>query len=172
MKAGAVVALVLAGTAPVALSEMTPDEEGDLMATLFAKAEEIAQRDFGQSAALSVSRTWTDTTRVGAFGETIRADPGYHFAFARVSVHNTGKIDLAVSTWHFYAIDEWGDERPALLGGAHDDFNAGRVRAGGSIGGTVGFDVMDGSTLVGIGWQGDLANATAPWGPGEEKANP
>lgn len=161
MKPGLVVTLVLAGSAPVAMVEMDADPNGgDLMGTLLEKAEEIAKRDFGQNASLTVTRVWNETTRLGAFGETIESAPGYHFSFARVSVHNTGKIDLAVSGWHFSGVDEYGDEHPALLGGARDDFNAGRVRAGGSIGGIVGFEIMDGSWLTGVVWQGDLANAT------------
>lgn len=165
MKAGVVISLVLAGATPVALYQADVDHgDGDVMASLFAKAEEIAKRDFGQNASMTVTRVWDAPTRMGAFGETIKADPGYHFAFARVSVHNTGKIDLAVSGWQFSAADEWGDEHPALLGGAHDDFNAGRVRSDGSIGGTVGFELPDGSRLTRVFWEGDLTSASAPVG--------
>lgn len=163
MKPGAVVTLVLAGSAPVMLADVGGEEGGeDMMASIFAKAEEIAKRDFGQNASLTVVRVTTGDERLGAFGETIDADPGYHFAFVRVSVHNTGKIDLAVSGWQFYGVDELGDEHPALLGGAHDDFNAGRVRPDGRIGGTVAFELPDGSSLRAVVWQGDLTHASGP----------
>lgn len=162
MKAGVVVTLVLAGSAPVMVADMEGNEGGDIMASIFAKAEEIAARDYGQNATLVVHSVTDGTERIGTFGETIESDPGYHFAFARVTVLNTGKIDLAVSGWQFYGVDEWGDEHPALLGGAHDDFNAGRVRSGGRIGGTVAFEVPNGSELRAVVWQGDLASATGP----------
>lgn len=165
MKLHVVLALLGAAATPIALSEvMGPIDsqatsgEGDLM----ARAEEIAKKEFSVVANLSVEQIWVQPTRMGAFGETLRADPGYAFHFANVRIENVGKLDFAVSTWHFSGIDEIGSDHGAELGNAHEDFDASRLGKGHARNGVVIFELPRGSYLTAVAWQGELGGTSAP----------
>lgn len=168
MKTGMVLALIASGVAvPTAIEVSTDVDFGPLLlgdADIEEAAQKIALRDFGMNASLVVKGVHTEPTRVGTFGETIRADPGYAFHHARVAVTNTGRLDLAVSTWHFSAEDEIGSDHNALLGNAHDDFEGARLRVGATREGTVIFHLREGSRVTAVVWQGDFAQARGTYG--------
>lgn len=173
MKAGMVLAVLVSGVAVPTTIEMTTDFDfapllmGD--ANITELAERIAMRDFGTNATLVVKDVRLESTRIGTFGETIKADPGYRFHYARVAVTNTGKMDLAVSTWHFSAEDEIGSDHNAQLANAHDDFDGGRLRVGATREGTVIFHLRESSRITSVVWRGDLAQARGAWGDAPER---
>lgn len=167
MKAGWIVTLVMAGAAPVAAVQThgfgLMSDSGDL--NLTEKAQEIADKEFHSSAKISVVSVSTSPTRIGAFGETIKADPGYEFDLVKIRVVNDGKMDLAVSGWQFSANDTEGSDHHAELGGAHEDFDGGRLAKGSQRIGTVTFQLPKGDAITGITWIGDLAEAHAEYRP-------
>ncbi|HUR69401.1 MAG TPA: DUF4352 domain-containing protein [Candidatus Thermoplasmatota archaeon] len=167
MKASLVVALVSAAAVPAAIqSGVTPidpisfDGDGDL----FARAEKMAQEQFAAEANLSVLEVHLADKRIGTFGETIKPDPGYVFHVANVRLQNTGKVDIAVSSWHFSATDESGSDHSIEMANAHEDFDGARLGKGLARNGQLIFELPRGSFIAGMHWQGDLgsANATAP----------
>lgn len=164
MKASWVIGIVSAAAVPVAIETgvgpLDPEAFGE-DSDLFKKAQEIAERDFAGAANLTVLSVELKDQRTGAFGERIRPDPGYQFHFTKVGIQNTGKIDIAVSSWHFSGIDEIGSDHAIEMGGDHDDFEGARLPKGQTRIGTIIFELREGSHLTGILWQGDLANATA-----------
>lgn len=167
MRASLVVALVSAAAVPVAIESgvgpLDPEAFGP-DSDLMRRAQEIAERDFAGAANLTVLSVEVTDQRTGAFGERIRPDPGYQFHVAKVRVQNTGKIDIAVSNWHFSGLDEIGSDHSIEMGGAHDDFDGSRLGKGQARVGDLTFELQKGSYLSGMVWQGDLAstNATAP----------
>lgn len=157
-----IVALMGAAAAPVVISQTVPDSAmmgGD--SDLMTKAKEIAEKEFSSTADLRVEKVWVANERTGTFGERIRPDPGYAFHVAQVRITNSGKLDFAVSTWHFSGLDEIQSDHSAKLGNAHEDFDASRLPKGQSRDGVVIFELEKGSYLTGVFWQGDLSNATA-----------
>lgn len=168
MKTGMVLAVLASGVAaPVVIETTTDIDFGPLLlgdADVSAMAEKIALRDFGMNASLVVKSIHLEKTRVGTFGETIKADPGYEFHYARVAVTNSGKMDMAVSTWHFSAEDEIGSDHGVQLANAHDDFDGSRLRVGATREGTVIFQLREGSRITAVLWQGDFAKARGAWG--------
>lgn len=167
MKAQLVLAIVAAAAVPTVV-QSTVGKIDPAMASedsdLYAKAQEIAEKQFSVNASVEVLRAWVELERTGAFGEPIEADPGYAFHYVHARVTNVGKMDFAVSTWHFSGIDETGSDRAAQLGNAHEDFDASRLPRGQSRDGIVIFELRKGSHLAGLHWQGELgeANATVP----------
>lgn len=167
MKPYLIMAVVSAAATPVVVEStigtIDPasfDEDSDLM----RKAQELAKEHFSASAGVTVRDVQVVDQRTGAFGERIEPDPGYHFHVATVSIENTGKVDLAVSNWHFSGIDEAGSDHFVELGNAHEDFDASRLGSGHTRAGRVIFELAQGSWLTAVTWQGDLAEAsgTAP----------
>ena len=164
MRASLVVALVGAAAVPVAIEtgigplDPASFSEGDLA----AKAEEIAREQFAANATLTVLDVSVTDHRIGTFGEKIKADPGYQFHVAHVRIENTGKVDIAVSTWHFSGIDEMGSDHSVELANAHEDFDASRLGKGHARDGDVIFELEKGSYLSAVSWQGDLAEAEGP----------
>lgn len=132
------------------------DGEGDL----FERAQQIAMEQFSVNATLTVQDLYSTPTRLGAFGETIRADRGYHFVHARILIENTGKVDVAPATHQFSAVDEIGSETTPELDAPHHDFDASRLRKGGARQGEVIFELRKDAVVGSIFWQGDLGNAT------------
>lgn len=124
-----------------------------------AKAQEIAQRDFAASAQLDVLDITITDARIGAFGERIRPDPGYAFHLLDVRFTNTGKVDVAVSSWHFSGIDDAGSDHSIELGNAHEDFDASRLSSGHSRNGKLFFELEKGTWLTALTWEGDLGSA-------------
>lgn len=168
MRVSTVLALVAAGSTPVAVMEygdQLPIVGKDLEPILKGErnitdvAEEVARREFRPSLVLEVKGVELRPTRVGAFGETIKADPGYVFHVVRVRVENNGTMDLAVSDWHFSALDEAGSDHPVEMGGDHNDFDGARVRKGAMREGTLVFELRKGSHLTALVWEGDLATS-------------
>lgn len=167
MRAQFVIALVGAAAAPFAVQATVGPLDPAMMAEdsdLMTRAQEIAKKEFTVEASLSVENVWVETQRTGAFGERIKPDPGYAFHFVQARIANTGKMDFAVSTWHFSGIDEAGSDHAVELGNAHEDFDASRLGKGHARDGLVIFELEKGSYLTAISWQGDLgeANATVP----------
>lgn len=134
-----------------------------LPAGLFGYEKLVGDISFAPGAQLKVLDVQPRPTRVGTFGETIKADPGYVFQFARVRLMNNGTIDLSAATWQFSAVDAQGSETAAALANAHDDFDGSRLRAGGVRDGTVIFQMEEGAALRAVIWQGDLAAARGTW---------
>ena len=158
MRGATVLWITTAVTTPFAVGALFEGPGGE--SELWAKAEEIARREFHANASLVVQEVRVSFARPGAFGETLEPDFGYAFHHARVALTNTGKMDIAPSTWQFSALDERGHDHAALLGGAHHDFDASRLRKGATRSGEVVFELPAGARLAGIAWQGDFANAT------------
>lgn len=172
MRVATVLWLVAAGSTPVAVMEygdQLPIIGEDLAPILRGErnvtdvAAEVAAREFRPSVQLEVVGVDLRPTRVGAFGETIRADPGYVFHYVRVRATNDGTMDLALSNWHFSALDEIGSDHMVELGADHVDFDGSRLRAGAERQGTLIFELRKGSYITGIAWEGDLATATATY---------
>jgi hypothetical protein len=135
-----------------------------LAATQANRIESYVAEAFTPSAQLSV----LDQTRVagvrGAFNETIHADPGYSFRVVHVRLVNNGTVELGVHAWQFSAVDERGSDTPAMLGLAHQDMDAIRVRGhGGAMEGDVTFQMRDDARLTKVVWDGDLAQASGTW---------
>lgn len=167
MKASLVIGIVSAAAVPMAIETgigpLDPEAFGE-DSDLFQKAQEIAKRDFAGAANVTVLEVEVKDQRTGAFGERIRPDVGYQFHFTKLAIQNTGKIDIAVSSWHFSGIDEAGSDHSIEMGGDHDDFDGARLGKGQTRVGTIIFELRKDSYLTGIRWQGDLAetNATVP----------
>lgn len=165
MKTHFVMALVGAVAAPAVIASVGPlDGSLDSDSDIYAKAEEIARKEFSVSANLSVEKVWIMDERTGTFGERIRPDPGYLFHYVQARIENTGKLDIAVSTWHFSAIDEAGSDHSVELANAHEDFDASRLGRGHARDGLVIFEIEKGSYLTGLVWQGDLGEANTTIG--------
>lgn len=170
MKSHFVLAIVGVVAAPFVVQETVGTLDPALASEdtdLYAKAQEIARKEFAVNGSLTAVRAWVDDERVGTFGEPIRPDPGYAFHYVQARITNVGKMDFAVSTWHFSGLDEAGSDHGVELGNAHEDFDASRLGKGQSRDGVVIFELRKGSHLTGIVWQGDLANATASVPPYE-----
>lgn len=167
MKASLVIGLVSAAAVPMAVESgvgpFDPEAFGP-DSDLMQRAQEIALRDFGGAATLTVLSVEVKDQRTGAFGERIRPDVGYQFHFTKVKLENSGKIDVAVSNWHFSGVDEIGSDHSIEMGGDHNDFEGTRLAKGQARVGTIIFQLQKGSYVAGVHWQGDLAstNATAP----------
>lgn len=164
MKAQYVLAVVAAAAAPAVVTSTVGTLDPAMAAEdsdLYARAQEIAQKQFSVNASLEVLRVWVEAERTGTFGEPIKADPGYSFHYVHARITNVGKMDFAVSTWHFSGIDEVGSDRSAELGNAHDDFDASRLPRGQSRDGVVIFELRKGSHLAGLHWQGEIGEANA-----------
>lgn len=116
---------------------------------------------FSPAANLTVVGVESHPTRVGAFNETIRADPGFTFRYVRVRIVNTGNVDLGVHAYQFSAVDDAGSDTPAALGNLHEDMEALRVRAHGAVEGVVIFEMRESAALHGVVWTGDFASAEA-----------
>ena len=168
MRVATILALVAAGTTPVALMEYgdrLPIVGADLEPILKGErnltdvADEVAAREFRASLRLEVVGVELRPTRIGAFGETIKADPGHVFHVVRVRAENDGTMDLAVSDWHFSALDEAGSDHAVEMGGDHHDFDGSRLRQGGAREGTLVFELRRGSAVHALVWEGDLATA-------------
>lgn len=162
VRASLVLALVSAAAVPVAVeSTIGPldpasfGQDSDLM----EKAQEIAKRDFAASASLEILDVQIADQRTGAFGERIRPDVGYAFHLVDVRFTNTGKVDVAVSSWHFSGLDEIGSDHSVELGNAHEDFDASRLSPGHSRNGRLYFEIEKGSWLTQLVWEGDLGSA-------------
>lgn len=163
MKTHFLLALVGAAAAPLVVESAVGPLDAKMMSEdsdLMTRAQEIARKEFSINADLSVEKVWVGTERTGTFGERIRPDPGYAFHFVQARIANTGKLDFAVSTWHFSALDEVGSDHSVELGNAHEDFDASRLSAGHARNGLVIFELRHGSYLTGLVWEGDLGNAT------------
>lgn len=167
MRASLIMALVSAGAAPAVVMEygdqfpvVGSDIESVLRgANISEKAAEIAAREFTPSATLTVKSVQTAPTRIGVFNETIKADPGYAFFYTYVRIENTGKLDLAVSNWHFSAIDENGSDHMVELANAHEDFDGARLRAQGVRDGLLIFELPVDSRISAVVWEGDITSA-------------
>lgn len=168
MRVATVLALVAAGSTPVAVMEygdQLPIVGADLEPILKGErnitdvANEVAAREFRASLALEVVGVELRPTRVGSFGETIKADPGHVFHFVRVRATNNGTMDLAVSNWHFSAEDEVGSDHMVEMGNDHVDFDGSRLRKEASRDGTLIFELRKGSHVRAIVWEGDLATS-------------
>jgi len=164
MKASLVIGLMSAAAVPMAIEAgigpLDPEAFGE-DSDLFKRAQEIATRDFAGAANLTVLEVEVKDQRTGAFGERIRPDVGYQFHFAKVKIENTGKIDIAVSSWHFSGLDEIGSDHSIEMGGDHDDFEGARLSKGSARIGTVIFELRKESYLTGLHWEGDLASTNA-----------
>lgn len=161
-------ALVGAAAVPLAveatvgpLDPASFDPDSDLM----RRAQEIAEREFSGDAELTVLGVTVTEQRTGVFGERIEPDAGYRFHVAKVRLQNTGKIDIAVSSWHFSGLDEIGSDHAIEPGGAHDDFDGSRLGKGQARVGSLTFELPQGSYLAGMVWQGELASTHASVGP-------
>lgn len=165
-----VMALVSAAAAPMAIEAtigpLDPAAFGD--EDLMSRAEEIARERFSANATLTVEDVWTEKTRKGTFGETIRADPGYVFYTARVRLENVGHLDISASTWQFSGVDAFGSDTSAELANAHDDFDASRIAPGRARAGVLRFEMPADSPLVAVHWSGDLAEASGPAPPARD----
>lgn len=159
MRAQTLAWIMTAASAPVAVGAIVEGPEGE--SELWARAEEIARREFSATATLEIVDVRTSGERFDEFGGRLRPDYGYEFHHATLRLTNTGKMDIAASTWQFSAVDEGGSDHSAELGGAHHDFDASRLRKGASRVGEVVFELREGSRIETIVWQGDFANATA-----------
>lgn len=159
MRAQTLAWIMTAASAPVAVGVIAegPDGESDL----WARAEEIAQREFSASVTLEILDVKLSKERYDEFGGRLRPDFGYDFHHAKLRLTNIGKMDVAASTWQFSALDEDGSDHAAELGGAHHDFDASRLRKGAARVGEVVFELREGSSIASVVWQGDFANATA-----------
>jgi len=158
---------------PVAVGVVV--DSGDGESDLWAKAEEIARREFSTNATIEILNVTTATERFDEFGGRLRPDYGYLYYWAQIRVTNTGKLDVAPADWQFSAMDEMGSDHSALLGGAHHDFDASRLRHGGARVGSVVFEMREGSILTAVAWQGDLTSAIGyvpGWEPDAEEAPP
>lgn len=169
MRAQTLAWIMTAVSTPVAVGAVIDgaDGEGDL----WARAEEIARREFSMNASLEIVGIETSDWRYDEFGGKLRPDYGYLFYHATLRLTNTGKMDLAPSTWQFSAIDAAGSDHSALLGGAHHDFDASRLRKGAARMGEVTFELREEETIAAFVWQGDFTNATV-WMPGFEPPPP
>lgn len=168
MRVGTVLTLVAAGATPVAVmeyGEYLPIVGEDLKPILSGErnvtdvAEEVADREFRAGLTLEIVGIEHRGTRVGTFGEIIKADRGHVFHYVRVRAVNDGKVDIAVSNWHFSAIDEAGSDHMVELGNAHEDFDGSRLRKGAAREGTLIFELRKGSTLAALVWEGDLGGS-------------
>lgn len=167
MKAHFLLAIVGAAAAPMVVQSAVGSLDPAIAAEdsdLYTKAQEIAEKQFAVNASVEAVRAWVDVERVGTFGERIKPDPGYSFHYVQARITNVGKMDFAVSTWHFSGIDEAGSDHAVELANAHEDFDASRLAKGQSRDGIVIFELRKGSYLTGVHWQGELAeaNATVP----------
>ncbi len=135
-----------------------------LAATQTARIESYVTEAFTPSAQLIVLGETRASTRIGAFNETIHADPGYSFRVVHVRLVNNGTVDMGVHAWEFSAKDERGSETQAALGGAHDEMDAMRLRGhGGTLEGDVVFEMRDDARLTGVVWAGDFVQAEGAW---------
>lgn len=177
MRVSTVLALVAAGATPVAVVEfgeylpivgedLKPILRGDK--NLTEVASEVAAREFNASVRLEVVGVEITDRRTGVFGEAIRPAHGHVFHVVRVRAENVGTMDVAVSNWHFSAIDEIGSDHAVELGGAREDFAGERLREGATREGSVTFELRKGSRITELVWQGDLSasRVSFPGSPG------
>jgi hypothetical protein len=170
VKAGAVAAIALVGSAPFLTSAGLDWLHGsDIERVLSGDnvtqvANDIAQREFSFHVNLSVVAASSSPTLQGQLGDTLEPSQGGAFERVTLRVQNDGRLDVAVHTFHFAAKDDAGETLPAVLGST-DQFDVNQLRQGQNATGTVAFDLPRAARLASVTWQGELANATADLRP-------
>lgn len=127
-------------------------------------AEEIARREFAPDVRLRVLDARDEPSVRGDLGDTYRAPPGATYRHLTVEVANRGRLDVAVHTYHFSALDDAGRRHKAQLG-LEEKFETMRVQQGEATTGVVVFLVPTDALLARLQWQGELHNATLEMAP-------